>query len=222
MPARQYVLSKYRENLSRKILWGIKYILAVEDKMIVIKRCMDEGEWEDFFAEFETSMIPGEEEEKEGRGVGGREEMRVGRGGGLEEKTGEIKNMDNVLAPLWTNLFWSLTFKVAWGSFSASRRVDRYLSMYSRSPKAIDGQSPFVQKVHDTDDEAEMEKAYKIARMNILAPKLAQKRVFHDIFQFAPKQRKFPWNQPSCRALIYWPHIAQHCANSIVHLAGYF
>ena len=50
-------------------------------------------------------MIPGEEEEKEGRGVGGREEMRVGRGGGLEEKTGEIKNMDNLLAPLWTNLF---------------------------------------------------------------------------------------------------------------------
>ena len=40
--------------------------------------------------------------------------------------------------------------------------------------------------------QAEMEKAYKIARMNILAQKIAQKRVFHDIFQFAPKQRKFP------------------------------
>ena len=115
-----------------KFPWGRKYILALEDKMIV-KRCIDEGEWEDFFAEFETSMIPGEEEEKEGRGVGGREEMRVGRGGGLEEKTGEIKNMDNLLAPLWTNLFWSLTFKVAWGSFSATRRVDRCPSLYSNS-----------------------------------------------------------------------------------------
>ena len=38
----------------------------------------------------------------------------------------------------------------------------------------------------------EMEKAYKIAQMNILAPKIAQKHVFHVIFQFAPKQRKFP------------------------------
>ena len=40
--------------------------------------------------------------------------------------------------------------------------------------------------------DAEMEKAYKIAQMNIFAQKIAQKRVFHDIFQFPPKQRKFP------------------------------
>ena len=39
---------------------------------------------------------------------------------------------------------------------------------------------------------SEMEKAYKIAQMNILAPKIAQERVFHDIFQFAPKKPKIP------------------------------
>ena len=39
---------------------------------------------------------------------------------------------------------------------------------------------------------AELEKAYKIARMNILAPKIAQQRILYDISKFAPKQRKFP------------------------------
>ena len=38
-------------------------------------------------------------------------------------------------------------------------------------------------------DQPEMEKAYKIAQMNILAQKIAQKRVFCDILQFAQKQR---------------------------------
>ena len=43
-----------------------------------------------FFAEFETSMILGEEEKGE-RG-GGRGEMREGRGGGLQqEKIGEVE-----------------------------------------------------------------------------------------------------------------------------------
>ena len=34
----------------------------------------------------------------------------------------------------------------------------------------------------------EMEKAYKIAQTQILSQKLAQKRVFCDMLQFAPKQ----------------------------------
>ena len=38
----------------------------------------------------------------------------------------------------------------------------------------------------------EMEKAYKIAQMKILAKKVEQKCTFRDIFQFAPKLRKFP------------------------------
>ena len=50
-------------------------------------------EGEDFFAEFETSLTPGEEGEEEGRG---REGTRVGRGGGLEGRPGEITNMDNL------------------------------------------------------------------------------------------------------------------------------
>ena len=32
----------------------------------------------------------------------------------------------------------------------------------------------------------------KIARMNYFSPKNSTKSVFHDIFQFTPKKRKFP------------------------------
>ena len=78
--------SQSTERIYHGKFYGAENTFWLCKTKLLLKRFMES---EDFFAEFETSLIPGEEER-------GREEMRVGMGGGLEERTGEMINMDNL------------------------------------------------------------------------------------------------------------------------------